>query len=161
MDRMELLKLALASAKSPAEALSLAREMAAFVDGGPPPPAPPPPSAPADLGVPDAETKLAAMRDNVAAKSREPRAKKHWTEPELVRAAALLDNGVSYAEVGRLLGRSGQAVLTARSDGKLPVKTHTLDPQRQMQGALGVVSRGFSLSPRVSAQLFPAKAARS
>lgn len=131
IDRMEILRLALASASDAREALGLAREMAAFVEKG---------------GQEGAAAPRAAEEAPTTAKPKTiNRQRTRWTDDERQRAAELLDQGVSYAEVGRILGRTGRAVQDARCDGALPCKTHTLNPKMQLAGALSALAQGRPL----------------
>ena len=140
MDRMEILRLAMTSAKDAREALTLAKEMAAFVAAEPAPPPSP----------------IAVSAPLPAAPARAPRYKRQWTDEEKRRAAALLDEGASYSEVARIMGRSRQAVLKQRVTETLPVKKHALNPERRLSGAVRAVSRGLTVSDRVKAALFDA-----
>ena len=145
MDRMEILRLALASAKDAREALTLAQEMAAFV-GGEPPAAPQPAQPQPDLrALADAVIAKKAEERKVALHPLPSRANKAWTNAERERAAAMLDAGASYAATGKVLGRSARAIQAIRSEGGLPVKKHTMSDVRRLTGALGALAQGFKV----------------
>lgn len=141
IDRMEILRMALQKSSDPQEALALAREMAAFVAGDPTIPA-----AAADA----APERKAALLETRRSSNRQ---KTHWTDAERQRAADLLDQGVSYAEVGRLLGRTARAIQDMRCDNKLPVKSHTLNPVMRLAGALSAVTQGHRLDADTEASI--------
>jgi hypothetical protein len=144
IDRMELLRLALGKAGDARDALALAREMEAFVAG-------------------TEQTKAATAIQSGAPLGRsrpmetERRERRKWTQDECERAAALLDQGISYSEVGRVLGRTGRAIIDALRDGKLPCKLHRKDPDAQLRGALSAVSRGQRVSTAVEQQILNGK----
>lgn len=150
MNRMELLRMALNAEKNPRDALSLAREMEAFVSGGKPAEIAPSP-APALARVVQANAVIPPPSPPSAAAAR---AKKQWSAAEKERAARLLDEGLPYKEVGRFLGRSGAAVMKQRVEGVLPVKKHALNPARQLQGAVRAAKFGFTISDRVKSAIF-------
>jgi hypothetical protein len=127
---MELLRLAMSKVDDPRAALALAREMDAFVGGTQPAAEPARITTPA----PRAEPTRRANRQ-----------RSHWTDAEREQAADLLDQGVSYAEVGRLLGRTARAIQDMRCDGKLPVKKHELNTVNRLCGALSALTQGHSV----------------
>jgi hypothetical protein len=134
LDRMEILRLALASAKDAREALTLAQEMAAFVAGSTP-------AAPQPVQIAAPEpTRAAKVIDTTNS-----RARKAWSPSEKERVAAMLDAGASYAAAGKVVGRSARAVQAIRSTGDLPVKKHTMSDVRRLSGALGAVAQGFKV----------------
>ena len=136
MDRMEILKLALSTTKDAREALTIAREMAAFLAG---------------------QTEQAEQtKEQPAAQKtekREQRVWRRWTKLEELRAATLLDNGASYAEVGRTLKRTERAVMERRFSDKLPVKKHQLNPLNRLAGAMTALHRGERLKPKTQTLL--------
>lgn len=142
MTREEILKAALAATKDARQAMDLAREMAAFLGEG--------------AATPQSVTavKVEEVKIHTRPHGKAPnRAKKFWTAEERRQAAALLDEGASYAEVGRIMGRSRAAILKARIMGHLPVKRHTLNEMSRLSGAQAVFKRGQKLTPRVEAAL--------
>lgn len=133
MDRMEILKLALSTTKDAREALSLAREMEAFLAGQ----------------AKQTKQQPAAQKTE----KREKRVWRRWTMKDDMRAAMLLDNGASYAEVGRVLRRSAKAVMERRVTDKLPVKKHQLNPLNRLAGAMTALHRGARLKPKTQTLL--------
>jgi hypothetical protein len=141
MDRMEILRLALGASKDAREAMTLAREMAEFI-------------APSE-GLPEPETPMGASeyvapphrhRNQKILDTTRPKARKAWSDEDKSRAASMLDAGASYADAGKVIGRSARAVQAMRSAGELPVKTHRLNDIRRMSGALGALAQGFKLN---------------
>lgn len=145
IDRMEILRAALSSAKDAREALTLARELAAFVEDWPV----------VALQPESVEAPPSAKPGRIAMGATRERRK--WTDEEKDRAARLLDDGASYSEVGRILGRSGRAIQDMRVDGRLPVKRHTLNQINQLSGAMSAIKRGRTLTDRVVSSLNGAK----
>lgn len=131
MDRMEILKLAMASSKDAKEALALAREMAAFVQ---------------EEKTPMLAKEVAPILQAPPARRGNEKERLHWTEEDLKKAAALLDNGASYAHVAKILGRTIEAIRSARSKGKLPIQSHKLNEQYRTRAALNALRRGQKLS---------------
>jgi hypothetical protein len=132
MDRMEILKLAMASCKDAKEALALAREMAAFVQQEQPP----------------IMTKEYAPAPSAIKPIKRDNENKglHWKDDEKKKAATLLDNGASYDHVAKILGRTVESIRSARSKGKLPVQSHKLNEQYRTRAALNALRRGQQLS---------------
>lgn len=133
MDRMEILKLALSTTKDAREALTIAREMAAFLAG-----------------------QAKQTKEQPAARKTEKRkemTRRRWTMQDDMRAAMLLDNGASYAEVGHALRRSAKAVMERRVTDKLPVKKHQLNPLNRLAGAMTALHRGARLKPKTQTLL--------
>jgi transposase-like protein len=147
IDRMELLRMAMEKEADPAKALRLAQDMAAFVQGESDAPVAAPSHQPKAAPVAPAEPIAAVVRGTGSRKGM------HWTEHEKQRAAALLDQGVSYAEVGRLMNRTARAVQTARGKGLLPVKTHTMNTVNQLSGALSALKQGHLVSAEKQASI--------
>lgn len=132
MDRMEILKLAMASCKDAKDALALAREMAAFVQQEQPP---------------IITKEYAPAPSTIKPMKREGENKGlHWTEDDLKKAATLLDNGASYNHVAKILGRTVESIRSARSKGKLPVQSHKLNEQYRTRAAMNALRRGQQLS---------------
>jgi hypothetical protein len=154
MDRMEILRLALAASKDARDGLALAREMAAFVANAPLNVAPQARSALALAADAATAPKPAPAGVTVLArppilphplKAKPARAKRAWSQQDKDRAAAMLDAGASYAETGKIIGRSPAAVMKMRSAEALPVKTHQMNENKRLLGSLGVLARGFKL----------------
>jgi hypothetical protein len=143
MDRMEILKLAMASCKDAKEALTLAREMAAFVQDEPLP-------LPAKTVAAQAQVVGFIKPKPTSISSQNllirPKEKKHWTEADFKQAASLLDNGASYAEAGKIIGRTSSAVRGARYKGLLPVKIHTINEIHRLNGVKAAIARGAKIS---------------
>lgn len=133
MDRMEILKLALSTTKDAREALTIAREMEAFLAGQ----------------AEQTKEQPAAQKTG----KREERSWRRWTMQDEMRAATLLDNGATYAEVGRALKRSARAVMNQRLKDKLPVKKHQLNPLNRLAGAMTALHRGERLKPKTQTLL--------
>ena len=137
MDRMEILKLALATNADPEKALDLASRMAAFVAGDVPAPAAPPPAA--VFVQQEAQTqpqahKVLRKRMGLIAPGvmgfkakedktpRPARSAKLWTEDERLEATLMLDEGQTFQAVAQRLDRTAGAVEKAWRDGLLPCK---------------------------------------
>lgn len=131
MDRMEILKLAMASCKDAKDGLALAREMVAFVQ---------------QEKAPMQTKEVAPILQAPHARRSGEKEKLHWTEEDLKKAATLLDNGASYAHVAKILGRTVEAIRTARSKGKLPIQSHKLNEDYRVRAALAALGRGQKLS---------------
>ncbi|MFN8994711.1 MAG: hypothetical protein ACK5X3_13755 [Pseudomonadota bacterium] len=131
MDRMEILKLAMASCKDAKEGLALAREMVAFVQ---------------QEKAPMSPKEAAPILQAPFAKRGAEKANLHWTEEDIKKAATLLDNGASYDHVAKILGRTVESIRSARSKGKLPIQSHKLNEQYRTRAALNALRRGQQLS---------------
>jgi hypothetical protein len=131
MDRMEILKLAISASKDAKEALTLAREMAAFVQE--------------DKALTMIKEAL-PMPHFVPERRGGAKARLHWNEEDLKKAAALLDNGASYDYVAKILGRTVEAIRSARSKGNLPVKVHQTNEKYRTRAAFTALKRGQKLS---------------
>ncbi len=69
------------------------------------------------------------------------KAGKHWTTPEALEAATLLDTGMSYADVAARVGRTPGSVRAAMGAGLLPCRVHKLDPARQEKSRRAAAKR--------------------
>jgi hypothetical protein len=142
MDRMEILKLAMASCKDAKEAMALAREMADFAEGKPPAPTKDVVSnAQAPNLITPKPTSLPPQKIPIR-----PKEKKQWTEADLKQAASLLDNGASYAETGKIIGRTACSIRTSRCKGMLPVKVHKINDIHRLNGLKAAIARGQKIS---------------
>lgn len=140
IDRMEILKMALASTGNAKEALALAREMAAFVQHEQEK-APMPSQSVAPIStLNSADTRISHRGGD--------KERLHWTEEDLKKAANLLDNGATYTQTAKILGRTVEAIRTARSKGKLPIQNHRLNEGCQTRAALAALKRGKNLSEK-------------
>ena len=101
MDRMEILKLALAHAPDPKSAMELARDMEAFLKG--PPPAP--------RWV--AETITAMSEPQIQAPERPANYRRSWTPEELARLLQLMQEGKTIVQICEIMGRSHNSIETA------------------------------------------------
>jgi hypothetical protein len=101
MDRMEILKLALAHAPDPKSAMELAREMEAFLKG--PPPAP--------RWV--AETITAMSEPQIQTPGRPANYRRSWTPDELARLLQLMQEGKTIIQICEIMGRSHNSIETA------------------------------------------------
>jgi len=79
---------------------------------------------------------------------------KAWTKEECEGVAALLDQGVSPKEAGRIHGRTSKAEQAAWRDGKLPTKNYKPNAAFQLGGAISAEKRGFQLTERTNRTLF-------
>lgn len=114
------------------------------------PPAPPLPEESAAYEPPPAEAIAAIKAAEVkgAPPAKRNRSRKRWAQDELEFAGSLLDRGLSYDEVGRIMGRSYRSIKQMRSIGAFPVKVHTLSQARVLASAMGHIDRGRNLSTR-------------
>ena len=101
MDKMEILKLALAHAPDPKSAMELAREMEAFLKG--PPPAP--------RWV--AETITAMSEPQQKASVKPANYRRSWTPDELARLRDLIHDGKTIVQICEIMGRSHNSIETA------------------------------------------------
>jgi hypothetical protein len=101
MDRMEILKLALAHAPDPKSAMELAREMEAFLKG--PPPAP--------RWVAETITAMSEPQPKVTVKPANYR--RSWTADELARLLKLIQEGKTISQMAEIMGRSHNSIDTA------------------------------------------------
>ena len=101
MDRMEILKLALAHAPDPKSAMELAREMEAFLKG--PPPAP--------RWVAETITAMSEPQPKTPVKPANYR--RSWTADELVRLLKLIQEGKTISQMAEIMGRSHNSIDTA------------------------------------------------
>jgi len=91
-------------------------------------------------GKTPARTKVSPARSFGA-----PRERKMWSDEERAKAARLLDEGLSYGQVGAVIGRSGRAIQDQRSDNLLPVKVHRLDEICVLSGQMRALNQGLAL----------------
>ena len=103
MDRMEILRLALASTKDPREALTLAREMADFVNSG--------------------ETPTQVQRDINPHAIIFPR--RLWTDEDRLEVAAMLDAGKGLIEISAAINRSPKSIFEQMRLRMIPCKDST------------------------------------
>jgi len=101
MDKMEILKLALAHAPDPKSAMELAREMEAFLKG--PPPAP--------RWVAETITAMSEPQPKVTVKPANYR--RSWTADELARLLKLIQEGKTISQMAEIMGRSHNSIDTA------------------------------------------------
>jgi len=101
MDRMEILKLAFSKANNGREALELAREMEAFINGSPP--------APRWV----AETITAMSEPQIQAPARPANYRRSWTPEELARLLQLMQEGKTIVQICEIMGRSHNSIETA------------------------------------------------
>jgi hypothetical protein len=146
MDKMEILRLAISAAKDGDHALKLAREMAAFVSSE---------AAPATVtsepNLPDEISALPLLApQKLASKPTKGawRTYSHWTKEEHERAAQMLDNGVSIAEVARVLGRTKASIKAAYRKGLLPCKFYKPNLNYVLSGAKSMAKRGHKITER-------------
>jgi len=108
MDRMEILKLALAHAPDPKSAMELAHEMEAFLKGptvflkGPPP---------APKWVAETITAMSVPQPKVTVKPANYR--RSWTPEELARLLQLMQEGKTIVQICEIMGRSHNSIETA------------------------------------------------
>lgn len=101
MDKMEILKLALAHAPDPKAAMELAREMVAFLNGAPPAP----------RWVAETVKGMEKPQQKVSVK---PRKNRHpWTQQDLVSLQDLMSKNYATQDMPLILGRSFNSVKTA------------------------------------------------
>jgi len=101
MDKMEILKLALAHAPDPKSAMELAREMEAFLKG--PPPAP--------RWVAETITAMSVPQPKVTVKPANYR--RSWTAEDLSRLLKLIQEGKTISQMAEIMGRSHNSIDTA------------------------------------------------
>ena len=101
MDKMEILKLALAHAPDPKSAMELAREMEAFLKG--PPPAP--------RWV--VETVTGMAEPNLPAPIKPVNYKRSWSSDQINRLSNMIQEGKTILQISEILGRSHNAIDTA------------------------------------------------
>ncbi len=101
MDRMEILKLALAHAPDPKSAMELARDMEAFLKG--PPPAP--------RWVAETITAMSEPQPKTPVKPANYR--RSWTPEELARLLKLIQEGKTISQMAEIMGRSHNSIETA------------------------------------------------
>lgn len=101
MDKMEILKLALAHAPDPKAAMELAREMEAFLKG--PPPAP--------RWVAETITAMSVPQPKTPVKPANYR--RSWTPDELARLRDLIHDGKTIVQICEIMGRSHNSIETA------------------------------------------------
>ncbi len=102
MDKMEILKLALAHAPDPKSAMELAREMEAFLKG--PPPAP--------------RWVVETVKPFGEEKQKPPMGKpknyrRSWTPTDVTHLLKLMQEGKTISQITEILGRSHNAIDTA------------------------------------------------
>ena len=141
MDRMEILKLAIGASKDAKEALALARDMVAFVQEEKASSEP----LQAKAAIQSAPPEFLPSRAKKALENE----RKRWTSEDCHKAASLLDNGASYTEVGRILGRSQKSIQIAMSRGQIPAKNYKLNEALQLAAAKGALAKGLKLSDRM------------
>jgi hypothetical protein len=101
MDKMEILKLALAHAPDPKSAMELARDMEAFLKG--PPPAP--------RWVAETITAMSVPQPKTSAKPANYR--RSWTADELARLLKLIQENKTISQMAEIMGRSHNSIETA------------------------------------------------
>ena len=101
MDRMEILKLALAHAPDPKSAMELAHEMEAFLKG----------PTPAPRWVAETITAMSEPKPQAAAKPANYR--RSWTPEELARLLKLIQEGKTISQMAEIMGRSHNSIDTA------------------------------------------------
>ena len=101
MDRMEILKLALAHAPDPKSAMELARDMETFLKG--------PPSAP--RWVAETITAMSEPQPKVTVKPANYR--RSWTPEDLSRLLKLIQEGKTISQMAEIMGRSHNSIDTA------------------------------------------------
>ena len=146
MDRMEILKLALASSPDAGKALELAQRMVEFVAGNQVEDAAPTPPKPAQLTQiahksPTQRGRLSLIAPGVKGKKRylpvEAHGAQHlsrharaWTDEERIKAAAMLDHGATFVEVAQALERTSGAIEKGWRFGLFPTKIQHQIPPR-------------------------------
>jgi len=101
MDKMEILKLALAHAPDPKSAMELAHEMEAFLKG----------PTPAPRWVAETITAMSKPKPQAAAKPANYR--RSWTPDELARLRDLIHDGKTIVQICEIMGRSHNSIETA------------------------------------------------
>lgn len=101
MDRMEILKLALAHAPDPKSAMELAREMEEFLKG----------PTPAPRWVAETITAMSVPQPKTPAKPANYR--RSWTPDELARLRDLIHDGKTIVQICEIMGRSHNSIETA------------------------------------------------
>jgi len=101
MDKMEILKLALAHAPDPKSAMELAREMEEFLKG----------PTPAPRWVAETITAMSEPQPKVTVKPANYR--RSWTKTELVRLLKLIQEGKTISQMAEIMGRSHNSIDTA------------------------------------------------
>jgi hypothetical protein len=101
MDRLQILKLALAHAPDPKSAMELARDMEAFLKG--------PPSAP--RWVAETITAMSVPQPKVTVKPANYR--RSWTPDELARLRDLILDNKTIVQICEIMGRSHNSIETA------------------------------------------------
>ena len=101
MDKMEILKLALAHAPDPKAAMELAREMVAFLK----------PENPTPRWVAETVKGMGEPEHKVAAKPANYR--RSWTAYELSRLLKLTQEGKTISQMAGIMGRSHSSIDTA------------------------------------------------
>ena len=100
MDKMEILKLALAHAPDPKSAMELARDMEAFLKG--------PPSEPRWV----VETVKAMGEEKQKPLAKPENYRRSWTADELARLLKLIQEGKTIIEICEIMGRSHNSIET-------------------------------------------------
>ena len=123
MDKMEILKLALAHAPDPKSAMELAREMEAFLKG--PPPAP--------RWVAETITAMSEPQQKTPeTPSGKPRKNRHpWTQQDLVSLQDLISKNYAIQNMPMILGRSLASIKTAIARLKSPRVRGARHPTRR------------------------------
>ena len=101
MDRMEILKLALAHAPDPKSAMELAHEMEAFLKG----------PSPAPRWVAETITAMSVPQPKTPAKPANYR--RSWTADELARLLKLIQENKTISQMAEIMGRSHNSIETA------------------------------------------------
>jgi len=101
MDRMEILKLALAHAPDPKSAMELAHEMEVFLKG----------PTPAPRWVAETITAMSVPQPKTPVKPANYR--RSWTPEELARLLQLMQEGKTIIQICEIMGRSHNSIETA------------------------------------------------
>ena len=101
MDRMEILKLALAHAPDPKSAMELAHEMEVFLKG----------PTPAPRWVAETITAMSVPQPKVTVKPANYR--RSWTPDELARLMDLIHDNKTIVQICEIMGRSRNSIETA------------------------------------------------
>lgn len=101
MDRMEILKLALAHAPDPKSAMELAHEMEAFLKG----------PTPAPRWVAETITAMSEPQPKTPVKPANYR--RSWTPEDLSRLLKLIQEGKTISQMAEIMGRSHNSIDTA------------------------------------------------
>jgi DNA-binding NarL/FixJ family response regulator len=101
MDKMEILKLALAHAPDPKSAMELAHEMEAFLKG----------PTPAPRWVAETITAMSEPQPKTPVKPANYR--RSWTPEELARLLKLIQEGKTISQMAEIMGRSHNSIDTA------------------------------------------------